>query len=334
MRLKALKPSSVETKHKSFVVKENEKNVKIYINRTPIRGPWGGGAHFINAFHRIVPDMGHEIVPPESMTVAPDVILIAGLDNDGCCISAEQAIMYKVMMESRGRDVKVVIRVNENDARKGTTNVDDYLLKLAEHMDGTVFVSNWLRDYFMERGWPGDNNHIVIVNGVDRKIFKPQPKLDNGKLNIVTHHWSDNYMKGFDVYEQLDEFVGQNPDKFAFTYIGRHRHTFKHAVTVGPLHGKQLGEELGKHDVYVSASRFDPGPNHVAESISCELPTYVHANGGGCVEFAGNDHVYRDWEELKKILVNGQFEPNSTKFSSWSDCIDQYVKFIKELAKQ
>lgn len=312
--------------------------MKVYINRFPVNGPWGGGNMFVKAFHEHVPAAGHEVVPPESMTVAPDVVLVAGLDNDGYGISAEQAIMYKVMMESRGRDVKVVMRVNENDARKGTTNVDDYLLKLAGHMDGTVFVSNWLRDYFMERGWPG-GNHTVIVNGVDREVFRPQPKLDNGKLNIVAHHWSDNYMKGFDVYEQLDEFVGQHPDKYAFTYIGRHRRTFKHAVTVGPLHGKRLGEELGKHDVYVSASRFDPGPNHILEALACELPTFVIEDGGGCVEFAGLDATYDAWPTLRSYLerldpralaaLPAEHRLNKFVPGDWQACIREYIDFLE-----
>jgi hypothetical protein len=32
------------------------------------------------------------------------------------------------------------------------------------------------------------------------------------------------------------------------------------------MFGKELGDELGKYDVYASASRFDPGPNHIIES--------------------------------------------------------------------
>lgn len=309
--------------------------MKIYINRFPVDGPWGGGNMFVKAFHHFVPDMGHELVPPESMTIAPDVILIAGIDNDSYGISAEQAIMYKVMMEGQ-RDVKLVIRVNENDARKGTSNVDDMLKRIAAHVDGTVFVSEWLRDYFMERDWPCDNN-TVIINGVNRDIFKPQPKLSNGKLNIVAHHWSDNYMKGFDIYEKLDELVGQQPERFAFTYIGRDRRTFKHTNVVRPIFGKKLGEELGKHDVYVSASRFDPGPNHVLEALACGLPTLVHADGGGAVEFAGRYAAYDDWSELQEILTKGEFpgQPqNAVSLNEWQKCAREYIDFLEAMCQK
>lgn len=300
--------------------------MKTYINREPVSGPWGGGNMFVKAFHKEAPNMGVEMVTADQLNVAPDVILLAGLDNDGRGISAEQAIQYKLFMQGR-KDIKLILRVNENDARKGTSGVDDMLLQISQYLDGTVFVSNWLRDYFLAKGW-ADQNHTVIVNGVDQEIFKPQPKLENGKLNIAAHHWSDNRMKGADIYERIDEFVGKAPDKFAFTYIGRHKCNFKHTTVVRPLFGKKLGEELGKHDIYVSASVADPGPNHISESISCGLPTYVHTDGGGCVEFAGDDHVYRDWEELESILLDSKFVPNSTSFGTWRECIERYTQFI------
>jgi len=303
--------------------------MKIHINRSPRYTPWGGGALFVNAFHEHVPSAGHELVPPGSMTTAPDVIMIAGLGPEESNTSAEQLIMYKMMVTGH-KDVKLILRVNENDARKGTCDVDKYLLKLAPHVDGTVFVSDWLRDYFEKKGWPTSNS-TVIINGVDKEIFKPQSKLNNGKLNIVAHHWSNNEMKGFDIYEQLDEFVGKNPDKFSFTYIGRDRQTFKHTNVIRPLFGKKLGEELGKHDVYVSASRWDPGPNHILEALACELPTLVHVDGGGAVEFAGAFSSYHDWEELKDMITADC--PLQTRrpipLVEWKHCIREYIDFIE-----
>ena len=226
--------------------------MKIYVNRVPIKGPWGGGAHFVNAFHEFAALLGHELVPPNSMTTTPEVLLLAGLDNDGNGVSAEQAINFKWMMAAQSRNVKLVLRVNECDARKGTRHVDNHLLKLFPHMDSIVFVSHWLREYFMEKGWHG-NNDTVIINGLNKEIFRSQPKLDNGKINIVAHHWSDNRMKGADTYEKIDKLVGDHKDLLSFTYIGRHNCNFKHTNVIKPLSGKQLGDELGKHDIYVSA---------------------------------------------------------------------------------
>lgn len=306
--------------------------MQVYINRRVVKGPWGGGNMFVKAYH----DFGGkshdvEVLVNENGTINPDVILLAGLENEYPDIGVEQAIMYKSYIKP---DCQLVLRVNENDARKGTNHMDDALLKISEHVDGTVFVSNWLRDYFIEKGWACQNN-TVIYNGVDREWFKPQPKFNNGKLNIVAHHWSDNRMKGADIYEALDEFVGQHPDKFTFTYIGRHQCDFKHTKVVPPKSARSLGEELGKYDVYVSASRFDPGPNHILEALACGLPTYVHKDGGGCVEFAGEDAIYSSFMELEAYLkYAAELLPatpsvNSFILPTWQECVRKYNDFLE-----
>lgn len=306
--------------------------MKVYVNRRPQRGPWGGGNMFVKACHELMPqNTDIEFLLNENGSINPDVILLAGLENDGRDISAEQAIMYKMYVKPT---CQIVLRVNENDARKGTNHMDEMLLKVSEHVDGTVFVSEWLRDYFMAKGWACQNN-TVIYNGVDFDVFKPQPKLNNGKLNIVAHHWSDNRMKGADIYETLDRFVGANSDLFTFTYIGRHKCDFQHTKVIKPLSGKALGDELGKYDVYVSASRFDPGPNHILEALACGLPTYVHIDGGGCVEFAGHDHTYYSWEQLQSLLLEnaqqGYMQRPNRSFTppTWQKCVQEYNAFLE-----
>lgn len=292
-----------------------------------VRGAWGGGNLWVKAAYEELKSLGHEICAPRDPRATPDVVFLAGLDSDQGTISFEQAVMYK--MYSRP-DAKLILRVNENDARKATKGVDDLWVHASKFVDGTVFVSNWLMDYFQERGWSCPNN-TVIYNGVDRSVFKPAPALENGKRNIVAHHWSDNYMKGFDIYEKIDEFVGQHPD-FTFTYIGRARGKFRNTKVVGPLHGQELGDELGKYDVYVSASRFDPGPNHILEALACDLPTFVHKDGGGCVEFAGVDHSYEDWDGLQSLLTGTAWQHNNAiKLPSWSDCIKRYADFAESI---
>lgn len=306
---------------------------KVYINRMPIFSPWGGGALFVNAAYEHLTGFGHQVIEATDLKTMPDVILLAGLTNDGQGVSAEQAVMYKMFMSSQGHDIKLVLRVNENDARKGTKNVDNELIELSKHVDGTVWVSSWLQEYFSEKGWYCTNN-ITIKNGVNKDIFKPGEKLANGKINLVTHHWSNNELKGFDIYEEIDRWletpVGQG---FTFTYIGRDRNTFKNTKVITPLVGKKLGEELGKYDVYVSASRFDPGPNHILESLSCELPTFVHDDGGGCVEFTNNTGVYDSFDKLKHCLVNRIFPDvkNVQQIDDWKTCIASYSKFIEAI---
>jgi hypothetical protein len=114
-------------------------------------------------------------------------------------------------------------------------------------------------------------------------------------------------------------------DSFTFTYIGRERGSFKNTKIIKPLFGNELGEELGRYDVYVSASRFDPGPNHIIESLSSEIPTYVHHQGGGCIEFSGDDHVYSSINHLLNILSSKSYTKNDFWHpGSWEECIEKF----------
>jgi len=296
--------------------------MKILINRIPVQGPWGGGNLLVKAFCENMKMFDHEVV--HSFQEDIDVIFLQDPRPGNTGISINEAVLYR----NQNPETKIIQRINECDARKNTKGVDDMLLECSKHIDGTVFVSNWMKNYHIENGWHCKNN-IVIYNGVNLNHFKPSKKLENGKINLVTHHWSDNLLKGFDIYEAIDLFVENNSD-YTFTYIGRHRNTFRNTRIIEPLFGRSLGTELSKYDVYISASRYDPGPNHVLESLACNIPTYTHLEGGGCVEFSGKDHIFKDYKDLEKMLIKKNFTNNSFNFYSWKDCITLFNKFIKE----
>jgi len=302
-------------------VRKVNKMMKVHINRKPVSGPWGGGNLWVKAAYELLPLFNIQLV---DIHEKPDVIIVVGLGRDENCISAIDAINYKRMRLGNGENVKLILRVNENDARKGTRGLDETIMKISENVDHTVFVSNWLKQYFESP--PHAINHHVVYNGVDSEVFCRHERMNNGKINIVTHHWSDNFLKGFDVYDAIDRWIEYNKD-FTFTYIGRERGSFKHTNVIKPLFGKALGTELAKYDVYISASRHDPGPNHIIESLACHIPTYVHVDGGGCVEFAGVDHVYKDVDELLNIISSKQYHVNTSwSPTDWLTCIRQFVE--------
>lgn len=297
--------------------------MKILVNRTPVKGPWGGGNLLVRSLYEILPDMGVKVVSNFEDDI--DIIFMQDPRYGDTGISINEIISYKNFRNS----VKIVHRVNECDARKGTKDVDNLLRECSKHTDHTVFVSNWMKSHHLKMGWNCDEIS-VIYNGVNKSHFSKGEKINNGKINIVTHHWSNNRMKGFDIYDRLDEFVGQNND-FTFTYIGRENGTFKNTNVIEPLFGKELGRCLSQYDVYISGSLFDPGPNHILESISCEIPTYVHSSGGGCIEFAGESHVYNSFEKLKSILESKTYNENSFTPHDWRECMRQYFNLFKSL---
>ena len=295
--------------------------MKILLNRKPVEGPWGGGNHFLVGMIEECEKRGHTVT--HQLEADIDVIYLHDPRPDELGISINEAIQYKRHFNS----TLVVHRVNECDARKGTDGVDDLLRQTSQYTDFTIFVSNWMKSYHESLGWLSPSRG-VFYNGVNTENFYPREKIDNQKVNIVTHHWSNNYLKGFDVYDWLDKWVEKNTD-FTFTYIGRENGSFKNTKVVEPLFGKSLGDELGKYDVYVSASRYDPGPNHVLESLASGIPTYVHVDGGGSVEFAGLDHSYKTLEDLEKILLSKRFEQNSMMPKDWKQCMPDLINQIE-----
>lgn len=299
--------------------------MKIYMNRRPVDGPWGGG----NGATRALLDLferTHKLCLRQHM---PTMMLCLGLENEGQG-SLEDLVIFK---QNHHPHVKLIIRVNDCDARKGTTGVDERFLKASQHVDGTIFVSQWMHDYFMAKGWMCKKN-VVIVNGVDQATFKPVEIRSNGHypISIVTHHWSDNHMKGEDYYVWLDDFVGRHRERFAYTYIGRTKAQLKNSRYVAPLWGADLGNALASHDICVNASRLDPGPNSVIETIACGLPTYVHRDGGGGAEFAGQDHTFSSFDELEQILLSENFVPNNFKLRTWQEFSADVFAFMNEVA--
>jgi len=203
------------------------------------------------------------------------------------------------------------------------------LLQCSRYNTKTIFVSKWMQRYFNSKGWACQDQH-VLINGVDDCFFdvsKNRKIEKNEKISIVTHHWSNNFLKGFDVYDFID-YLTTKDDRFSFTYVGRERGNFSNCRVIPPIYGKDLAEELSRHDVYVSGSRNDPGPNHILESIAVGLPTYSHVEGGGAVEFVGSNHVYKNFSELESILQSAKFEKNSNTTYRWSESMKNFWNIL------
>ena len=279
--------------------------MKVMFNRRPISGPWGGGNSFLVNMAKYLKDMGHEVVFDFDYGI--DIIFMIDPRPNQNGYSVNDIYRYK----SNFPNVKIIHRINECDQRKNTNTMDSLLLQSNQLADKTVFISEWLAEYFIKKGF--NKEYSVIYNGCDRDIFYPsEKKTYNGPLKLVTHHWSDNWLKGFDIYTQIDKYL-QNNDDFEFTYVGRYNkdYTPKKTKLVEPLHGKELGEELRKHDVYVTASRWEPCGMHHIEGAASGLPILFHKEGGGINEFCKNhgyeydsfDIFLKQLEQVKDNLV-------------------------------
>ena len=90
---------------------------------------------------------------------------------------------------------------------KKLTHVNQQIINISKNVNGCIYVSSWLKSIFSKID---NKNQIIIKNGADNKIFTKKNSFTSGqKIKIVTHHFSNNYLKGFKFYKQLDDILSK-----------------------------------------------------------------------------------------------------------------------------
>lgn len=259
---------------------------RVAFNMRPRRGSYGGGNQWLTQTAAYLKSYGYAV----QYDLTPDVDLVLGTHAG---LNGELSFSYDDVLAAKRRNsrLRCIQRVNDCDIRKKSAEMDGILEKANAAADHTVFISEWLRDYFVERWFDPSKPHSVIYNGADPLIYHPigSPGLPAAgePFRIVTHHWSDNPMKGFDVYEQLDGLIADGALRgFELVVIGRWpaRIKWRSAKTLPPMNGEKLATELRKCHLYLTASLWEPCGMHHVEGAQCGLPLLYHADGGGINE--------------------------------------------------
>lgn len=279
--------------------------MKVFFNRKIIDGPWGGGNLFVSAMTDYFRKIGYTVC----FDFEDDIDIIFMVDPRDVDRVEGYSVDDIIEYGSAFPNTEIIHRINECDQRKGTDFMDSLLMEANRIADHTIFISRWLADYFVEKGF--DREYDVVYNGCNLSHFYPKTLCDrkeDSPIKLVTHHWSDNWMKGFDLYNALDK-LGR--DDIEFTYVGRYNSDYqpKNTRIVSPLNGEHLGKELRKHDVYVTASRFEPCGMHHIEGSASGLPVLYHRDGGGINELCKNHGIeFYDMdsflEGLYEIMAN------------------------------
>ncbi len=260
--------------------------MKIAIGYQIKKKAWGGGNQFVVSLIKAAEKKGYE-VRFDLKDKDIDIILI--IDPRSYCegINFGMFEIFKYIYFTN-RNALVVHRINECDERKNTKHINRLLRSSNYLADYTIFIASWLKKLNI---YNKTKPNSVILNGADQKIFNANLNnyWDKKKpLKIVTHHWSSNYMKGFDIYKEIDELLLSNKwnGKFEFTYIGNlpKNFTFKRSKHLKPISGINLGKELQKHHVYLTASLNEPAGMHHIEGAQCGLPL-IYRNSGALPEY-------------------------------------------------
>ncbi len=308
--------------------------MKISLGSKIVDGPWGGGNLFlinlrdylIKKGHEVVYDLGHRDI---------DIILLTDPRRKNYSTSTFNHQDIKKYKKYVNRNVIVVQRINECDERKGTNNVNKLYFEASSIADHVIFVSDWLRSIYVNLGIEVSKTS-TILSGSNSKIFFPEGrslKTTGEKFKIVTHHWSSNFLKGYEIYKKLDNLLDDKKwnDLFEFSYIGNisPNFDFKNTNIIKPLSGKKLAYELKKNHIYLTASKNEPSGNHHIEASQCGLPV-LYLKSGGIPEYCKNFGLgfYEDFEE-KLLEISSRYEYFSIKMESYphnsEKMSDQYL---------
>ncbi len=314
--------------------------MKIAIGYKLNDGPWGGGNQFAISLKKKLLEEGHQVFFNLSRNDL-DIILLTDPRKRSSCVSFSSGDIIKYLIFKNSKAI-VLHRINECDERKKTIHMN-FLLRLANYSaDHTIFIASWLKDLNLVQK---KAKYTVILNGGNNKLFdmRNNVKWDKkGPLKLVTHHWGGNYMKGFDVYNKLDNFLANKKvkEKIQFTYIGNlpKNFYFKNSTHIRPLSGKKLARELSNHHVYLTASINEPAGMHHIEGALSGLPLIFRKSGalpeycnGYGLSFENDDFLQkinlmrRDYSKFKKVL---QKYPHTAE-----EMCSKYVLLFNKLLK-
>ena len=258
----------------------------VAINMYPAAGSWGGSSVFVKQFSGALGRCGFRSVFNLNGKVDAIIIVDPREDLQNKAFGMKEIRAYR----RRNPQVKIIHRVNECDQRKATSFMDDALRDATDIVDHSVFISEWLREYFIERWFDPQRSHSVIYNGADATVYHPMGGCvfeNNGPMRLVTHHWSANPMKGFPVYKQLDDLITEGKiENTELWIIGQWPKdlVWRSARTFPPTSGRPLADLLRQCHVYLTASLWEPCGMHHVEGAQCGLPLLFHEDGGGIVE--------------------------------------------------
>ena len=314
--------------------------MKIALGFKILDGSWGGGNQFVNYLYQDAKKRGYQLT---TSLEENDIDIILFTDpryfNRGVAFGSLDILYYLIF---KNKNAIVVHRINECDQRKNTKHMNLFLRWSNYMADHTVFISTWLSTLNLSQI---NKPFSIILNGADNIIFNDKDNKiwkKNEPLKLVTHHWSPNIMKGFDVYERIDRLLSSKnwKERIEFTYIGNlpKGFKFKNAKVIKPINGKILGNELSKHHVYITASNYEPAGMHHIEGALSGLPI-IYKNSGALPEYCNNYGVsFNDMDfvpALKEMMINYDFYKSNLKnYSNTASKMTQnYLDLFERLLK-
>ena len=302
--------------------------MKVHIYYPFLTGPWGGANQFLKAIKTYLYE--HDLYE-EDISKA-DIVLVNS--------SPTALELNKLFTLKRTR--KDLLLVNRIDGpvyliRGRNPYIDKAFYIFNETFcDGTIFQSQWSREQNYALGMKKNKFETTIVNAPDPKLFhkKDKKNLDKkSKIKIIATSWSDNWKKGFSVYQWLDEHL--DFEKYEMTFVGNSPVRFQNIILKSPMNSYDLASALKEHAIFITASENDPCSNALIEALHCGLPA-IALRDGGHPELIGKGGEVFDTKEqipslLKKISENYDDYVSQINLPEITDIGKAYYSFMLHL---
>lgn len=303
--------------------------MKVYINRQPKTGPWGGGTKTINKFVQTLLSSGHTVVYTLQDNDI-DIIFCFDPRPNNFGEWYQDFLNYK----ARNPRTKIVQRVGDlgTHSKPDLTSLVKQTIDLSDYV---IFPSLWAKEWIQF-----NKDNLSVIDNAPMKVFYENRKFNtdlNEKIKIVTHHWSTNPKKGFDIYKKFDNWCNQ-AGKYTFDYIGRLPDSLSLTNFKTPISAEQLSVELPKYDIYLTASEEEAGANHVLEALAAGLPIVYRESGGSIVNYCNHyGEGYSEFDEMinkvDKVIKNySKLKQRVLQYTKTNDFVaEEYCRIITQL---
>ncbi|MFA6136376.1 MAG: glycosyltransferase family 4 protein [Candidatus Paceibacterota bacterium] len=293
----------------------------------PIKNsPWGGGNQFLKGLRNEFINLGIY----EKDLLKSDVILFNSFQDISQVWKLAKKYPNKTFIHRVDGPISLV---------RGKNKIIDKIIfyvnsKIAS---GTIFQSKWCLDRSKKLGFKSDNQEIIIYNAPDNKIFNQEGRKGfnkEAKTRLISVSWSDNWNKGFEYYQYLDNHFDWK--KYDMIFIGRSPIEFKNIKELGILDSESIAKELKESDIFISPNKDEPCSNAIIEALSCGLPV-VALNSGGNPELIGRGgELFNSKDDfinkIEMVLRNYQKYFSAIPNYLMSQKSNEYVTFIKSVA--
>ena len=300
--------------------------MKIFISYKVKNEAWGGGNQFLKNLRDKLLKMQQICNDPKDA----DIILFNSHHN------LIETLFYKIRYPYK----KFVHRIDGpiSSYRGEKEKKLDKLIYLfnSKISNGTIFLSKWSKEENIKKGYFANNNQ-VIYNAPDNKIFKEKKyslDVQNRKIKIIASSWSENLLKGFDIFKYLDENLDFN--KYQMTFVGNSKIQFKNIKMVKPVKSDLLYSYIESSDVFIFASKIESCSNLLMEAMATGIPVLVVDGTSNNEIFNSNGYIFKDKTDvINKLekLVNNYEKLNLEKKYYLEDTIKKYNNFFRDTIK-